>query len=135
MFDRRKIKDASFLRITSVIERGYVLDVERSSVGGIWFRHPGDAPTIILYSDGELVAHGRKHLINPDGEFPDRIINSEGATFDRWLMTVRRPTWLQRVRFDVLQLALGPFSKVLLVGLLLAAACGMSLAGEFINPR
>jgi hypothetical protein len=133
MFERRKIKDASFRRITSIIERGYVLDMERSSAGGIWFRHPGKAPSIILYSDGELVAHGVNHLINPDGKFPDRIINSEESTFDRWLLTVRRPTWLQKTCFDLSQVALSASVQVLFWSIILAAACAVSLIGEIIQ--
>ena len=132
MFERRKLKDASFRRITSIIERGYVLDMERSSAGGIWFRHPGSAPTVILYSDGELVAHGENHLINPDGNFPDRIINSEGAALDQCLLTVRRPTWLQKTRFNLSQVALSPLFQVLFWCLLLASAFVISLIGRVI---
>jgi hypothetical protein len=121
--DRRQTE--TFRRIHCLYKRGFrpdwsVTDVEDA----IWWQHPGGHPELILYPDGKLVASLESATLNPTAKFDkDRIYNVEKegvAQFDRWLATVKRPTWWQagasaRERFIIMPIVMVAFYAVMLL--------------------
>lgn len=121
--DRRQIE--TFRRIHRLYKRGFrpdwsVTDVEDA----IWWQHPGGHPELILYPDGKLVATLERAALNPAAKVDkDRIYNvttTDAAQFDRWLATVKKPTWWQsggaaRARYIVMPVVLIMFYGIVLL--------------------
>jgi hypothetical protein len=111
--DRRQTE--TFRRIHRLYKRGFRPDWSVTAVeDAIWWTHAGGGPDLIVYPDGKLVALDRAVLNPNDNGDKDRIYNdskSDVALFNRWLATVRPPSWWQagaaaRQRYIVMPLVL-----------------------------
>lgn len=92
-------------RLHRLVRRGYVADLGRGDVeDAIFLDHLGDGPSLILYGDGKLVAMNESHALDPRASEDQHAISNvdeqDARTFDRFLATVREPTWRQRTRPD-----------------------------------
>lgn len=117
----------TFRRIHRLYKHGFrpdwsVKDVEDA----LWWRHPGGYPELILYPDGKLVAVLERAELNPSAKFDkDRIFNldrADATQFDRWLASVKPPTWWQSGAMARERYILVPVFVMLFYGVM--ALCG-----------
>jgi hypothetical protein len=103
-FQQELRQTETFDRIQALVAQGYRPDWNVSVEGAIWFDHPGDAPNIILYSDGMVAARDGLTVLNPDAtEDRNRICNIDAddrRLFSSWINSVPLPSWQQRTRVD-----------------------------------
>jgi len=89
-------------RLHRLVKRGYVAELGRSDVeDAIFLNHLGDGPDLILYGDGKLVAIDDSASLDPTADDESRLYNegkADAAKFDKWLRTIKEPTWRQRTR-------------------------------------
>lgn len=98
--EEQRRQNEVFRRIHRLYKRGFRPDWTVNDVeDAIWWKHPGGHPDLILFPDGKLVASLQKAVLAPDSRHDkDRIFNKSAADdmlFDRWIASVKPPTWWQ----------------------------------------
>jgi hypothetical protein len=98
--EEQRRQNEVFRRIHRLYKRGFrphwtVTVVEDA----LWWKHPGGHPDLILFSSGMLVASMQRAVLAPNSRHDnDRIFNqskADEALFDRWIASVKPPTWWQ----------------------------------------
>jgi hypothetical protein len=102
--DESRRKSETFRRLHRLKQCGFLPDWSVNEVDAIWLKHQGEYPDLIIYPDGKLVAILERAVLHPGAaQDKDRIYNfqsSDAELFDRWLATVKRPTWWQKGAAD-----------------------------------
>lgn len=83
-------------RLHRLAAKGYRPILGKDDTIGIRLRHPGKAPNVELWSDGQLVNETPTRIARDE----DQIIigPDDPAEFDRFLAAIPRPTFFQRLQ-------------------------------------
>ena len=98
--EQRRREAETFRRFHRLRKAGWVVAWARDVEDAFFLDHLGSGPDLILYPSGVIVSLDKNSpLCSKKGGDSDRILNcsvDDVADFDRWIISVTKPTWWQR---------------------------------------
>lgn len=125
-WDEQERRDEEAIRrIHALVAHGYVPELgARDGVdNAIFFNHLADGPQLLFYPGGRVVTVNRDIILKAgdDGQLGNEE-EGDVAAFQRFLGTLKKPTWRQRTRSDREKYIYVPGCMLLIVALGLAFA-------------